>query len=209
MKLKSGLIKQTAESRLYKLACPIIGLTGGIATGKSTVSALLKERGFSIICADELVKTVYQSDKTISYLKMHIPQVLSPTSEIDFALLRKLFFADVHIKENIEELIYSQLPQAFKNAFEKFEKPDLIIYDVPLLFEKGLDDFVDLTAVAYCSKQEQVNRLIKRDSIDNELALKIISNQFDIEKKKELADIVIDNQSESGPIMAPFLNCFE
>ncbi|EQC47135.1 dephospho-CoA kinase [Bacteriovorax sp. Seq25_V] len=184
--------KLNPSERLYNIPCPVIGLTGGIATGKSSASKILEEMGVSVICADKLVKAVYQKQKTKDYLSKHHPHVLTD-SGIDFKQLRELFFSDDTIKSSIEALIYSQMPDAFITAFNQFNNPDFIVYDVPLLFEKGLDKLVDLKALVYAPQDAQIARLTARDNIDEKLARNIISKQIDIEKKKELSDIVIKN----------------
>ncbi len=200
-------IKRNSEDRLYNLPCPIIGLTGGIATGKSTVSEKLNSEGFAVICADALVKEVYKSEVTISHIKKYYPQVFTKES-IDFKKLRELFFSDNNIQKDIEGLIYSQMPSAFIAAYHALKDPDVVIYDVPLLFEKGLHKLVDVKATVYCSQEEQVKRLIKRDSISEELANNIISKQMPIEEKRNSSDIVIDNSKEEADL-ASFLSLFK
>jgi len=184
--------KLTPENRLYNIPCPIIGLTGGIATGKSSATKILEEMGINVICADKLVKNVYQSSKTQDYLTKNHPDVIEKDG-INFKRLRELFFSDDTVKNAIETLIYSQMPDAFKLAFSKFKSPDFIVYDVPLLFEKGLDKLVDLKALVYAPKDIQIQRLIRRDSIDEQLARNIISKQIDIETKRGRCDVVLQN----------------
>jgi dephospho-CoA kinase len=208
MKLKDQYIGKETQERLYQTEVPVIGLTGGIATGKSTVSKILQEKGFQIICADTLVKNVYKTSKTIDYLKQHHREVIDDKNEVDFKKLRELFFSSKTIQANIEQLIYSQMPDAFTKERDKLNNADVIFYDVPLLFEKSLDKLVDLKVVVYCSPQQQIERLMKRDGINKELAANILSKQMPIDEKKKLADIVIDN-SEEGPKLAPLLECFQ
>lgn len=204
--LKQQYISKTPESRLYQVDCPVIGLTGGIATGKSTVSKILEDKGLAVICADKLVKEVYQSQKTIDHLKSHYPSVLK-AKEIDFSKLRELFFGDKKIQEDVEKLIYSQMPETFLKKYNSFKDPQILIYDVPLLFEKGLDKLVDVTVTVYCPVEVQLERLIIRDGISEELARNIISKQMPIDEKAKKSDIIIDN-SQKQPNLVHFLNCF-
>ena len=204
--LKEEYISKTPEQRLYQIDCPAIGLTGGIATGKSTVSKQLEDKGFPVICADRLVKQVYKSEETLSHLSKYYPQVLN-NNEVDFKQLRELFFGDKKIQQDVEQLIYSQMPEIFLKSYHDLNDPKVVIYDVPLLFEKGLDKLVDVKVTVYCPKEEQIKRLIKRDSISEELAENIISNQMPIDDKKEASDFVIDNSGKEADL-ASFLSLF-
>lgn len=197
--LKSNYITKSKENRLYQLDCPVIGLTGGIATGKSTVSSQLSEKGFPVICADKLVKEVYTTQKTITHLNKYYPQVLN-NNEIDFKQFRELFFGDKSIQEDVEKLIYSQMPDMFLKTYHQLNDPSIVIYDVPLLFEKGLDNLVDVKVTVYCPKEEQIKRLIKRDSISEELAENIISKQMPIDDKKNASDMIIDNSGKEADL---------
>ena len=192
MKLKSDYITLNQSSRLYNVEVPIIGLTGGIATGKSTVSNFLKEKGLALICADHLVKEVYKQEQTIKYISKEYPSAIKD-NEINFKVLRELFFSDKEIQKNIENFIYQKLPQEFLKQVKAFNNHDFIIYDVPLLFEKELHHKVDTSIVVYASQELQVKRLISRDHITEELALEIISKQIPIDQKKRMSDFVIDN----------------
>jgi len=205
--LKNEYISKTPEQRLYKITCPAIGLTGGIATGKSTVSKLLEEKGFPVICADKLVKEVYKSKKTLLHLSKYYPQVLH-NEEVNFKQLRELFFGDKEIQSDVEQLIYSQMPEMFLKFYHRLNDPSVVIYDVPLLFEKGLDGLVDVKVTVYCSKEEQIKRLIKRDNITEELAQNIVSKQMPIDDKKSASDIVIDNSQKEADLNS-FLGIFD
>lgn len=195
LKLNSKYCKLTPEQRLYNLDRPVIGLTGGIATGKSTASSILASHGACIIDADALVKKIYKKNETKIMVSQIVPEAICD-DQIDFKKLREAFFNDGKVKSKIETFIYSRLPNQFLETVNTLPSNALIIYDVPLLFEKGLDKLVDLTVVVYAPKEIQVQRLIKRDRVDEKLAKKIISNQMDIDEKRGLADFVIKNISD-------------
>lgn len=196
-KIKNKLIALTPETRLYQIPVPIIGLTGGIATGKSTVAKILKERNFPIIDADGLVKKIYQKKDVINFIAKEFP-VCFIEQKIDFKLLREVAFSSPENIAKIETKIYQYMPEEFKLAFANFNNPSFIIYDVPLLFEKALDQLVDVKVCVYSPKEIQIKRLINRDQCTQELAEKIISKQLDIELKKSKADFVIENTSDSA-----------
>jgi dephospho-CoA kinase len=206
-KLKNSLIKHTDKSRLYQIPVPIIGLTGGISTGKSTVADLFRKKGIPVIDADKNVKNIYQMPETITFIKNKFPEVVH-NHIIDFKKLREIVFSNTDAKILIEEFIYAHLPNEFKQAFYLFDNPPFIVYDVPLLFEKQLHLLVDVTICVYSSRKQQIERLIKRDQIDRSLAEKILANQQDIEVKKKLADFVILNTEKAEDLEINFNDFF-
>lgn len=192
MKLKSEFIKLTKDKRLHKLDVPVIGLTGGIATGKSTVAQLLIDAGLPVINADHLVKAVYAQPDTIHFVRTNYPDVMKG-QEIDFRKLREKVFTAPVVKEEIEAFIYARLPEAFANAYEALGRPSQIVYDVPLLFEKKLDVMVDVKVLVYAPAKIQKARLMGRDGHEETMASTIMASQIDIEEKKSRSDFVIDN----------------
>lgn len=207
MKLKEKYIKLSSQNRLHGLNIPVIGLTGGIATGKSTVASFLRNKGLPILDADELVKKIYSNDETKNFIKQNFSGAIQQDN-IHFPTLRQIFFNDPKAKEEIERFIYQRLPQAFLEALIKLGNPEFIIYDVPLLFEKKLNSLVDLSVVVYAPRSVQRARLMKRDGILDEMAQNILNHQIDIEDKKLRADFIIDNsksESELGEEIEEFL----
>jgi dephospho-CoA kinase len=190
-KLKDEFKKLDPSLRLYGFQKPIIGLTGGIATGKSTVTRLLKERGLEVIDADQLVKSVYASDEAKDFIRSQFPEAWK--DEIDFKILREIVFGAPGPKKIVEEFIYARLHDAFKKAAADIKDQDFYLYDVPLLFERGLDKKVDLKIVVYAPRDIQLKRLVKRDKSPIEVAESILDHQLDIEEKKKKADFVINN----------------
>jgi len=199
--LKPKYIKLTPAERLYQLDKPLVALTGGIATGKSTVTKLLQERGLKIIDADQLVKSIYQFDETKKFIATHYPQVFAH-NEIQFPKLRELFFRSTDVKKNIENFIYDRLPEAFQQATSSISNQDFYLYDVPLLFEKGLNTKVDLSLVVYAPEEVQLARLIDRDGSKKEIGKKILEQQMNIEEKKNKADYIIDNSKSLTELAA-------
>lgn len=190
-KLKERFVKLAPENRLYHFDRPIIALTGGIATGKSTVTKLLTSKGFEIIDADQLVKNIYALQESKDFVKARFPEAWN--EEIDFKILRELVFKNAAAKTDVEQFIYARLPEAFMNEAKKIKEQEFYIYDVPLLYERGLDKKVDLSVVIYAPRKTQLARIIDRDGSKEETANKILEHQMDIEEKKEKADFVIDN----------------
>ena len=191
-KLKSNWIKKDSNSRIYNIPVPIIGLTGGIATGKSTVANLLRNKNIPVIDADQLVKNIYQQPSTIAFIRSQFPESMTD-QKINFKKLREIAFANEANKSILENYIYSYLPEEFKKNYHLFESPPFIVYDVPLLFEKKLHLMVDLSICVYAPKTIQIERLMVRDQISRDLAESIINQQMDIEDKKKMSDFTISN----------------
>lgn len=184
--------------RLYDYPYPIIGVSGGIATGKSTLSKLLSDY-YCVICADKLVKDIYSWKETNDFMFKNFSSFVDSFGKIDFKNLREMVFNDSVVKTKLEDYIYPRLPLAFyKEIISKNWEGREIFYDMPLLFEMGLHERVDLSICVYLPRVEQVKRLMKRDNIDESLANKMLDAQMDIEEKKNLANIVFDN---SGTII--------
>lgn len=190
--LKAKWITKTPETRLYEVPVPIIGLTGGIGTGKSTVAKLLREKNIPVIDADKLVKNIYQKPEALEFIAKHFPHAVKD-GVIVFQKLREIAFVDAIAKKLIEDFIYAYMPGEFKKAFQAFSNPAFVVYDVPLLFEKKLNSLVDMSVCVYAPRELQINRIVDRDQSDSTLASKIIDNQMDIEEKKKLSDLVISN----------------
>lgn len=191
-KLKANWIKKTPLNRLYHIPVPIIGLTGGIATGKSTLANFFRKNDIPVIDADRLVKNIYQLPETKAFIKDNFPTTIID-DEIIFKKLREIAFQDETAKKLLEDFIYAHLPNEFKKAFVSFDDPKFVVYDVPLLFEKKLNEFIDFSICVYAPKNIQIERLIARDHSTIDLAEKIINQQMDIEVKKNLCDFVINN----------------
>lgn len=201
MKLKSQYIKLKPEMRLYKLGVPVIGLTGGIATGKSTVSRMLKERGLVIIDADKLVKDVYALSESKEFIKKNFPNVMNG-SEIDFTKLRKDVFSNENSRHDVEAFIYPKLEAAFKQALAPNASAEVLVYDVPLLFERQLERYFDLKVLVYAPRKIQHARLLKRDGNLESMADQILDQQIDIEAKRLKADVIIDNSQTEAELVA-------
>ncbi len=199
MKLRAEWRKLTPGMRLHTLDVPIVGLTGGIATGKSTVAELLIEKGLPVINADLLVKEIYSKEETRNFIKRNYPEVIL-NNDIDFKKLREKVFTDSVVKDDVEAHIYGRLKNAFTEAYEKLGSPDFVVYDVPLLFEKKLDPVVDVKVLVYAPEDIQRKRLMARDGDEEDMARTIMASQLNIEDKKVRADFIIDNSSTKAEL---------
>ena len=195
LRLRKTLITLTNSERLYQGEIPLVGLTGGVATGKSTVTEILRDNGLPVICADELVKKIYLLHEAKEFLKHHFPSNVFQGSTINFSVLRSQVFKNSTLRNELESFIYTLLPEQFRQEAEEVKDQKVLFYDVPLLFEKGLDKKVDISVCVYCHENQQRERLAKRDNINASLIEQILKAQWPIEKKRECAQKVIINTS--------------
>lgn len=193
-KLKSDYIKLSPTDRIFCCAKPVIGLTGGIATGKTSASKFFQSQGIPLIDADQLIHQIYAKPETIEFINRTVPDVIN-NHKIDFKELRVRFFSDDVLKEKIVNYLFSHLPGQFNQELRKFEDSDFeyIIYDVPLLFERGIQSKIDISLLIYAPATTQVERVMKRDGNTEELAKNILAHQLDIEEKRQLADFTVEN----------------
>ena len=171
-----------------------IALTGGISTGKSTVCNLFKLHGFLTIDADKIAHKLLDEnpDKIIEMFgKQYVENGKVLRKE-----LGKIIFSNEENKLKLEALLHPLIKEEIikeSKIFEEQNKPYFV--DIPLFFEK-MHYPISKSLVIYTPKELQIQRLMKRDNInENEAKLKI-SNQMDIEEKKKLADMVIDNSKD-------------
>ena len=184
--------KISSKQRLHQLDVPLYAITGSIGTGKSLVTDYLLRKGHPCLDADRLIHLIYQHAETQSFIANLGPEFVRD-GDIDFAQLRQAFFSDNQLKEKVQSHLYSQLPKQFIKERGKLGKISYLFYDVPLLFEKDLQDKFDCIIVVYCSHKEQVKRIMERDQMPLDLTQKMISSQMDIEAKCKQTDYVLEN----------------
>jgi len=171
-----------------------IVLTGGIATGKSTVASLFMLHGFLIIDADKVAHEVL--DEEVDTIASLFGKEYIKDAKVDRKKLGNLIFNDKEQKQKLEAFVHPLIKQKIVDKAKIFElqnKPYLI--DIPLFFEKGNYD-IKSSIVVYTPKDIQIQRLMKRDSCSSDEAIIKIENQMDIEDKKEKATYIIDNSKD-------------
>ena len=176
----------------------VIGLTGGIATGKSTVCAILENAGAVIIDADRIARKLVK--KNLPAYRQIVDtfgeSILLPDGEINRTALGDLIFNDPRKKQLLNKIVHPQVGKETDRQLKRIEKSNphaLVILDIPLLLESGLHKNLSEVIVVYTPEHIQINRLMQRDHISQENALARIHSQMPIEEKKKLATIVIDN----------------
>ncbi|MDI4647123.1 dephospho-CoA kinase [Cohnella hashimotonis] len=175
-----------------------IGLTGGIATGKSTVARMLVARGAALVDADRIAREIVEPGQAslVRIAERFGAKVIREDGTLDRRLLGSIVFADAEERKALEAITHPAIRELMREriAALEAERPDrLVVADIPLLYESGLQHLYEGIMVAYVPREIQRIRLIERDGMTPEEADKRIGAQMDIEKKRQLADYVIDN----------------
>lgn len=174
----------------------VIGITGSIATGKSSVSNYIKSKGYVVIDSDELVHKLYLKD-SILYNKLisYFGESIKGIDQIDRNALRNIVFNDMNKLQALNSITHPIIFDELKKVIESLNV-DLIFIDVPLLFEAGFEKLCDKVVVVYTNIDIEIKRLMKRDNINKDEAYLKISKQIGIDVKAKRADYVIDNSRD-------------
>lgn len=174
----------------------LIGLTGGIASGKSTVSRILQDFGAKIIDADKIAHEVLKKgEEGWRRVKNHFgSEILKENEEIDRSYLGKIVFNDSAARKKLESLVHPLIISKIKKEIKRVSgESKIVIVDAPLLYETNLDRLVEEVWVVYVDSKTQLKRLIQRNGLSQTEACNRIKSQMSLEKKKECADVIIDN----------------
>ncbi len=176
-----------------------VGLTGGISTGKTTVSRLLVERGAMLVDLDVVAHQVQLPDTDVwkEIVATFGEGILRPDRAIDRNKLGTIVFSDPAKLKRLNAIVHPQVFHEWRNRIRHIEitQPDAIVLsDVPLLIEIDAQSWFDLVMLVYIPPEEQLERLIKRNGYSREYAEKRIASQMSIEEKIKHAGLVIDNR---------------
>jgi dephospho-CoA kinase len=175
----------------------LVGLTGGIATGKSTVAKMFKRCGAIVIDADELAREVVEPGKPAwrAIVKLFGETVLSQDRSLDRQALGSIVFRNPKKRRQLEHIIHPRVAREQQRLVRRIAKRKphtVVIYEVPLLFEAGVDKRVDNIIVVTADRTTQIARLKKRNGLSRAEALRRISNQMPLAKKTQQADHVLN-----------------
>ena len=177
-----------------------IGLTGGIATGKSSVGRLLAERhGLPVLDADRYAREAlapgsYEEQAVLEHFGSRVRQ---PSGNLDRAALGQIVFSDPAERAWLEQLVHPLVRQRFEVELKRLAATPVVVLTGPLLFEAGLQALCSEVWLVDCSEQQQLVRLMGRDGLNEIEAMDRISAQWPLESKRQLADLVIDNQGSA------------
>lgn len=176
----------------------VFGITGGIATGKSTVSNMIKEFGFTVIDADVVAREVMEPGRE-AYMKVveHFgKEILLDNEQIDRQKLGAIVFHNEEKRQLLNSLVHPAVRKEMLKQKEDAERrgEKAVFLDIPLLYEGRLTYLVEKVIVVYTDVNIQLKRLMSRNQLSKDEALARIHSQMSIEEKRKLADEVIDNR---------------
>ena len=179
-----------------------VGLTGGIASGKTRISNLFAELGVPVIDTDVISRKLLEPGQ-LAYQQVctHFgSDILDADDRIDRARLRKIVFTDPDEKSWLETMLHPLIYQRSHEAVLEHSRTDYVLVVIPLLFETNFQSLVDRILVVDCPPEVQIERLVKRDNIDEDLARKMISQQLGNAERLTRAHDVIDNRSNDSDL---------
>ena len=174
----------------------ILGVTGNVCSGKTTIVEIFRELGCKVIDADEIAHEVIEEEKVKERIKKIFGNgIINSCGLVDRKRLGKIVFNSPKLLRKLEKILHPIIIKIIKFRVKTYKK-GVIVLCAPLLFEVGLENIVDKVLVVSVDKEEQVRRLMKRDNLSRREALKIINLQMPAEKKIKKADYVIDTTNK-------------
>ncbi|CAI3477894.1 dephospho-CoA kinase [Enterococcus cecorum] len=177
----------------------VLGITGGIATGKSSVVQHFIDLGFPVVDADIIARHLLDQNEQAynEVVKVFGSEILQENGEINRQSLGALVFNYPDKLKQLDELMAPFLQESILAAIKQAsQNQKLVIVDVPLMYEKGYDEWMDQVAVVYCTPNQQLKRLMQRNQLTEKEAKQRIDSQLPIEMKKLLAEVVFDNSND-------------
>lgn len=176
----------------------IVGLTGGISSGKSTVSSYLKQLKIPVIDADEVARKVVEpnSQGAIEIRKTFGSDVFEEDGSLNRQKLGALIFSNAENRQKLDDLLQPLIKIMILDEIEEHRQKgeNMIVLDLPLLFEKQYEELCEEIIVVYIPKELQLERLMKRNQYTKQEALSRIDSQLSIEEKRKRATVLLDNQ---------------
>ncbi|MBF0256006.1 MAG: dephospho-CoA kinase [Gammaproteobacteria bacterium] len=183
----------------------VVGLTGGIASGKSQVSSLFQSLGVQVIDADLIARAcVAPGTAGLQTLIDHFgPDILNDQAELDRRALRQRIFADPRQRKQLESLLHPLIRQAMLEQARQLQTEPYLLFVIPLLTETGQRDLVDRVLLVDCQEQTQKQRLMTRDGLSADLAERMIASQASRAQRRQIADDILDNDDAAALATLP------
>lgn len=191
----------------------ILGVTGGLGSGKSTVCRLLGQRSVPVVDADEISRECMVPGRRVfeEAVAEFGPGILDEQGQIHRSGLAEKVFGDPEARRRLEEIIHPFVIRAIKDRIADFatQGTRLVVLDVPLLYEAGLDAMCDEVWVVWCRRDQQLDRVVQRGSLTREAARRRLEAQMPLEEKVRRADRVIDNTGSPGELVGQVQRAWE
>ena len=190
----------------------IIGITGGIASGKSTVTNFLRQKGFEVVDADALVHQLQKpGGRLFQILVEHFGEkVLLEDGKLNRPLLASLIFSNSEEREWSKETQGKIIREELGSLRDKLAQTDEVFFmDIPLLFEQDYASWFDETWLVYVSRDTQLDRLMNRDQLSKESAETRLASQWPLEEKKKFATYILDNNGSREQLLSQVVTLLE
>ncbi len=179
----------------------LVGLTGGIGSGKSTVAELLAERGAAVIDADDLARRAVApgTEGFARVAETFGRDILGPDGDIDRSRLSTIAFGDPGRLRELESIVHPEVARLYAEALEPFRETDrIVVYSVPLLAERGLAEGFDVVVVVVSDIDRRIERLMRDRGMTPEQVRERAVAQLSDEERARVADVLLDNDGEIG-----------
>ena len=190
----------------------IIGITGGIASGKSTVTNFLREQGFQVVDADRLVHQLQRhGGRLYQVLVQHFGrEIILENGELNRPLLASLIFSNPEEREWSKQTQGEIIREELAALHDQLAQTESIFFmDIPLLFEQDYSAWFDETWLVYVDRDIQLERFMKRDQLSKKVAESRLASQWSLEKKKDLASQVLDNNGSRDQLVGQVVKLLE
>ena len=184
-----------------------IGITGGMGSGKSTVTDYLLEKGYHVLDADKIAREIVDPESgrgTLNALQEAFgPEIIREDGSLDRKALSALAFSDPNRKARMESIMHGEIIRILleRAAMIQEEEPDIPVFiDAPLLFEAGVDRYVSETWEVDAEEEIRIRRVMKRDGVSREEVERRISMQMSSQEKRKLATHILDNSSDKNEL---------
>jgi dephospho-CoA kinase len=172
----------------------VIGLTGSLGTGKSTVAAMFAMRGIKIIDADAVISGILApGKKCIKKVAKIFPGVILKKDKINRRELANIVFNNPRELQKLTDILYPEALKVVKSLISRYKHEPFVVLDVPLLFESGWDKITGTSIVVKAKRSQQIQRAQKRLGITHSDVMRRLKNQMPLKEKCDRADIIIDN----------------
>ena len=188
----------------------ILGLTGSIASGKTTVSNCFTSLGIIVIDADILSRELSFNHEIIDKLLASFgSSILTETNELNRKILREIAFSSPHNLKTLNSIMHPKIISSFEKIKKEHLNDSILVFDIPLLFELNLEYLCDKILLIYTNESTQIKRIIERDQCTYEIAKKILESQAPLENKLLKSDYSIDNSKTKSDLRLQFNKIYQ
>lgn len=191
----------------------VIGLTGGISSGKSTVTKLFLDKQVKVIDADQIVRQLQQPNTILlsQLAKTFGSEIILADGNLDRGGLGRLIFQNETAKEKLNDIMKPLIREKLLEGIEaaRLANESMVVLDMPLLYEFEFDSLVEVVVVVHVSQETQLKRLMSRDQIDEAYALAKIHSQMSLDQKRDRADFVLVNEGQISELRTQFETLYQ